>query len=198
MIYNSLTKPIVQWRGSGGDVRRMICVGRLTRLKNLETIFRALAPISDKSWRLDVLGDGPLRPELEHLAGQLGISDRVSFLGYVDDVPRRIASCDLFLFPSQKEGLPLALLEALSAGVPTLASDIPPNRELAEPNDDPDDIASLLPPTDVEAWTRALDAYLDGERPAMRLKMHMQTSDALASNVMAVYDDLLTRRSSSI
>lgn len=62
-------------------------------------------------------------PELEALAGQLGITDRVRFLGQRRDVPELLQGCDTFIFPSTSEGLPVSVIEAQAAGLPVLLSD---------------------------------------------------------------------------
>lgn len=186
VIYNALTKEIVPWRGSGGDVRRMICVGRLTRLKNIQTVISALAQIKDEAWTLDICGDGPMREELETLSRELKISERIRYQGAVNDVPMRIAESDLFLFPSLHEGLGLSLLEALAAGVPTLASDTQAARETTCGG-------SLLPADDVGAWSAAIGAYLAGEPPRTRMAIHLPTTDEHASAVREVYEEVLGR-----
>jgi glycosyltransferase involved in cell wall biosynthesis len=69
-----------------------------------------------------IAGEGPQRLELESRARELALSERVLFLGHREDVPALLASCDFFVLPSLFEGLPLALLEAMSAGKPIVAS----------------------------------------------------------------------------
>jgi N-acetyl-alpha-D-glucosaminyl L-malate synthase BshA len=72
--------------------------------------------------RLVFVGDGPDRPEAAHLAAELGIRDRVVFLGKQDSVAELLACADLFLLPSASESFGLSALEAMSAGVPVVAS----------------------------------------------------------------------------
>jgi glycosyltransferase involved in cell wall biosynthesis len=78
--------------------------------------------------RPDVLlllaGDGPDRAECESLVDRLGLRERVRFLGHRDDIPDLLAACDLFLMPSQTEGLPLAAIEALAMGRPVVGFDV--------------------------------------------------------------------------
>ena len=80
-----------------------------------------LASLKDKPWRLTIAGDGPQRVPLEALAVNLEISDRVSFLGFQDDMASVYRMADLHLFPSLRESLGLTILEAMAFGVPTLA-----------------------------------------------------------------------------
>jgi len=71
-----------------------------------------------------MVGDGPVRPELDEVAGSLGLSDRVHFAGLADDVPPYLAAMDVYLMSSEFEGLPLALLEAMAAGLPVAATSV--------------------------------------------------------------------------
>ncbi|MBU1698666.1 MAG: glycosyltransferase [Candidatus Eisenbacteria bacterium] len=87
----------------------------------------AEAPIP---WHLMLVGDGRTLSEMERLAAELGIGERITFRGRVEDVGMHLAAMDLFVFPSHSEGMPNALLEAMAAGVPCLASDIPVHREI--------------------------------------------------------------------
>jgi glycosyltransferase involved in cell wall biosynthesis len=105
----------------------ILCVGRLhDAQKRLSDVLRALA-LLPPSWRLEIAGSGPDRDMLERLAAELGISDRVSYLGFVArgselrDLYRRAA---VLALPSAYEGLPMVLLEAMSCGTPVVGSDI--------------------------------------------------------------------------
>ncbi len=94
----------------------------------LKAFFRAYGPERD-AW-LICAGDGALRGEAEAFAARLGIADRVRFLGNVTEPWPVLKASDIFLFPSRVEGLPLALLEAGSVGIPVIASDIPEIRSV--------------------------------------------------------------------
>ena len=69
-----------------------------------------------------VLGDGPLRQDLENLAREYGISNEIHFLGHCTDVHSYLESADVFVLPSRREGTPISLLEAMQASVPIIAS----------------------------------------------------------------------------
>jgi glycosyltransferase involved in cell wall biosynthesis len=108
-------------RGGGGA----LFVGRLTAQKRVELAIEAVAILArDRpAIRLTIVGEGPARVDLEARARELGQADRVRFLGSVapDDLPAALSSADLFLFPARAEGLGLAAVEALAAGVPVVA-----------------------------------------------------------------------------
>jgi glycosyltransferase involved in cell wall biosynthesis len=95
-------------------------VARLAPIKNQELLLAALA-LRPEAW-LVLAGDGPRRSALEALAGELGVASRVRFLGLRRDVPRVLAACDLFSLSSHSEGLPIAVLEAMAAGLPVVAT----------------------------------------------------------------------------
>lgn len=183
VIYNALTKQVVPWRGSGGATKRIAYSGRLTGLKNLSAVISALAATAGSDWVFDVCGDGPKLDELKAQAADLGLSSKVIFCGYVSDISEKIAACDLFVFPSRQEGMPLALIESLSASVPSIASDIPADREITAGDE-------LIPPDDVDAWTDAIKKFLSGEKiPSLRLGVELPTIEALAERVAEVYHD---------
>jgi colanic acid/amylovoran biosynthesis glycosyltransferase len=109
-----------------------LCVATLEEKKGHRILFEALSSSDPIVANLDavLIGDGPLRAELERSAQALGLSDRVRFLGaqVEDEVRRRLEAADLFVLPSvvtksgQMEGIPVALMEALASGVPAVAS----------------------------------------------------------------------------
>ena len=78
-----------------------------------------------------LVGDGPLISQIQDLAVTKGLQSRIRFAGSRNDIPRLLLAGDCFLFPSRREGLPGAVLEALAAGLPVVASDIAPIREIA-------------------------------------------------------------------
>ncbi|MDH4187440.1 MAG: glycosyltransferase [Nitrospira sp.] len=100
-------------------------VGRMVPVKGLPTLFEAIA---EMTWTppptLLLLGDGPERASLEQLALSLGISSRVHFQGFVEDTRPFYGQMDLFALPSHHEGIPIALLEALGAGLPVVAASV--------------------------------------------------------------------------
>lgn len=112
--------------GVGQDVPVILSVGRLTPEKGhaclLDAIPGILAQIPDAHFFL--AGDGSLRTNLEQQSKRLNIHSRVTFLGMRQDVSLLLAGADVFVLPSISEGLPLALMEAMSAGLPVVASDV--------------------------------------------------------------------------
>jgi glycosyltransferase involved in cell wall biosynthesis len=95
--------------------------GSLVPRKGHAVLINALATV-DAPWVLAIAGQGIERDRLLALAADRGVADRVHLLGQRDDVPNLLAAADVFVMPSLWEGLPLALLEAMLAGLPVVAS----------------------------------------------------------------------------
>ena len=102
----------------------ILSVGRLETIKGHKYLIQAIAepPLKALPVHLILVGDGSQKTELLKMAEQLGVSDRISFLGSRQDVPELMASCDIFVIPSESEGLPFVLLEAMAAGLPVVAT----------------------------------------------------------------------------
>ena len=112
----------------------VLIVGRLIPEKNHATLIRAIHGLG-REWsrvRLLIVGEGPLRVDLERLTDELGMRERVMLLGARTDVERVHAAADVFVLPSLREGFPVALLEAMASALPVIASSIPPHREIIE------------------------------------------------------------------
>lgn len=115
-------------------------------LKSFSTAFR-----NDARSLLLCVGDGPLRGDAERLAQDLGVGERVRFLGEQPDPWTALSAADVFFFPSRHEGLPNALLEAASCGLPVVASDIPEIRSLS-----PGEVWKLQRVDDIPGFAEAL------------------------------------------
>jgi glycosyltransferase involved in cell wall biosynthesis len=102
-------------------------IGRFEPQKNHQFLIEIAAEIAQQEpkMRLLLIGYGSLRPEIEELVAQLGLTDKVIFAGVRSDVPRlMLGAMDVFLLPSFNEGLPLVLIEAQAAGLPCVFSDV--------------------------------------------------------------------------
>ena len=103
-------------------MRTAVFVGRLVPEKNLGTLFRAFALAGALPLRLQLVGEGKLREQLESQAATLGYRDRIEFLGRSDRVEEALARADFGVLPSLIEGLSNTLLESMAAGLPVIAS----------------------------------------------------------------------------
>ena len=121
----------VRLRSDGPAVRPIAMVGNCAPYKRHALGLRAFARLDHKEIRLVHAGlEEPARPE-RALAEDLGVADRVDFVGYVRAMPELIAESSLLLLPSEREGLPLVVGEALVAGVPVVATDVEGTRDYA-------------------------------------------------------------------
>lgn len=191
VVYNALPERVIPWVGSGDDRKHLLYLGRLAPKKGPMTLIDAVSRLGAGGWVLDVVGDGPMRGELENKVAVLGLDDRVFFHGHSDVAAQWISKCDLFLFPSQDEGMGLSLAEALVAGAPLLASDIPASRELVVREGEPVP-AGLLQPGDTGAWGEAIRGFLDGAfRPELKCEIDIPSAQEMASQTSALYVKLL-------
>ena len=101
-------------------------LGRLVREKNLPALLDALAMVSGRgrTFRLILIGDGPMRSELEDRVRDLRLSSEVEFAGFQQAPDKWVRSCDIFVLPSCAEGFGLALVEAMSIGLPALVTPV--------------------------------------------------------------------------
>ena len=129
--------------------------GRLDPQKGFDILLRAFAKAARDmaGWRVEILGDGPLRTELARLAERLDVRDRVVLCGHVDDPAPHYARAAVFALPSRYEGMPNVLLEAMAAGLPVIVSDASPG-PLETVTDGEEGI--VIPAGDVTALAEAM------------------------------------------
>jgi len=110
----------------GGPVR-FLFAGRISVQKNLLLALQAFALLEQKEWRLEIVGDGPLRAEAEEFCARQKLQDRVTFHGWLEaeELARLRRSSQVLVLPSKQEGLPMAAVEALADGMALVGSDIP-------------------------------------------------------------------------
>lgn len=127
--------------------------------KNIARLIRAVAALRDtRPARLIVVGDGPERPALMALASQLGLTSSTLFAGHCTEPERWLATFDIFALPSDTEQMPLSLLEAMAAGLPTICTDVGDVRDMLSPENTP----FVTPPEDA-GFAVALAALLAGD-----------------------------------
>jgi glycosyltransferase involved in cell wall biosynthesis len=135
----------------------VLAVGRLHPCKDYDSLLAAFAHVEDKSARLMILGEGDERERLESMAQKLGISDRVSMPGFVENPYSYMARCDVFVLCSKYEGLPGVLIQAMACGATPVVTDSPGgSAEVLGP-----DLRDYLVPVgDVEALSNAISSAL--------------------------------------
>jgi len=188
-------------RSTTGSEDRIVAifVGRLTKQKSLTTLLQAFADAVQlcPSLHLILLGDGPERANLEQEVDALAIREHVTFAGYQADVTSYLPSSHMFVLPSVAEGISNALLEAMSFGLPCIASSVGGNVEVL----DHGKYGVLLPPNDVNAWAQALeemaaDSSLRLEMGALARKRIAEKYDlrAVGMKYEELYQELLAER----
>ncbi|RZI55621.1 MAG: glycosyltransferase family 1 protein [Rubrivivax sp.] len=141
-------------------------VGRLWLQKNPQCFVRAAIRVAAQRGKVSffMIGDGEYRAELDAAILASGHADRIRILGWRSDVPALLKALDLVVLPSRWEGMPLAILEAMSSGVPVLASDIPGNHHLVQDGGD----GRLFPLDDDQALASALIDLIDDDATRSR------------------------------
>lgn len=173
---------------------RLLMLGRHMPQKDHRTLFRALAKLQDKAWTIDLVGTGPDEGKHKALARELGLAERVRFLGYRKDVPDLMARTDINVLVSNWEGLPRSIIEAMRAGLPTVASDVGGSREMVV-----DDVTGYLAPRgDADAVALHLSALIENREKRQILGANARRSfersftfDAMFDSTMAVYREIL-------
>jgi glycosyltransferase involved in cell wall biosynthesis len=124
-VHNGMPDIAEDRRADPGRVPvRLVMVARFGAQKDHATLFRALAQLRDHRWELHLVGEGPLMGEMQSLARELGVAERVQFLGQRNDVDRILSQSQISLLVTNWEGFPLSILEAMRAGLPVIASSV--------------------------------------------------------------------------
>lgn len=205
VLYNCLDcdhydrpQPAAQVRrelGLPGDLPLVGLVARLDhRAKGHQELFGALALLRERQpFRALIVGGGRRQAEMAQLVTELGIDHLVHFLGNRTDVPRLLAAMDLFVLPSHSEGVSLAVLEAMAAGLPVIVSRVGGLPEIVHDGD----TGLLIPPRDVQALAAALKRLLAdpdwarslGQRGRDYVREHF-SRDRLRRDINAHYHEL--------
>lgn len=180
-------RSIVRQREPGS----LLCFGRIDRHKGLARLLDLVSRVEGR-WRLDIAGVGPddQMDDLRRRCEDLGLSDRVSWLGHVEDaeLDSLLAKCDVVAFPSEFEGFGLALVEALAAGCLVVASDIPPHREVLGPGL-ADRLTTFEIPDGVQDLRRAL-ALTEAQRDELEARARARAEAFSVGRLVAEIDGL--------
>jgi glycosyltransferase involved in cell wall biosynthesis len=137
----------------------MVTIGRLVSRKAVHQLIEMMGKLKNRSVRLVVIGDGPLKGDLEGQASALGVSGKVTFAGFVSDEEKAklLAVSDLYVSTSQHEGFGLVFLEGMSAGLPVVCYDFGGQTDFL----DNGKTGALVPLNELEQFTSACLKYVD-------------------------------------
>jgi len=149
--------------GVGADETVFLCASRFAHDKGHSFLVESIQKMVDENGndRLRVLlaGDGPLQDEVRSMVEARGLSDIVSFIGFVSDIKPLFYASDAYVNPSQHEAFSFLILEALASGLPVIATDMGGNREIVN---DKHGCGTLIDYGDTEALCDAMQAYRSG------------------------------------
>src|SRR5437773_2645873 len=151
--------------------RSVLSVGRFVPQKGFDILLDAFARVSDRYpyWVLTILGDGPLRRDLEAQRDRLGLTERVRLPGAASNLTPYLHKADVFVMASRYEGFPMVLCQAMACGLPVIYTDCPSGpREIIRNGVD----GLLVPNEDVEGLAAAMEALISDEKKRERLAMH--------------------------
>lgn len=137
----------------------LLSVGELSKRKNHQIVIDALALLAQSEVYYMICGQGELKKKLAARAKKYGMEDRIRLVGYQEAVEELYQNADIFVFPSIQEGLPVALMEAMAAGLPCVVSNVRGNRELI---DDKGGIKFV--PGNIEQLRNAIEIMLSDEK----------------------------------
>jgi glycosyltransferase involved in cell wall biosynthesis len=183
-----------------GDQRRIVvCVGRLIPAKNQSVLIRAMGRVvaSFPEAALLLVGDGPSASDLRAQAARDGLEGSVFFALERTDVDEVLAASEIFVLPSDVEGIPLSLIEAMAAGRPVIATDVPGNADVIRAPEH----GILVPPRNPDALAEAIERLLSdpdragaiGRAGQAHVRQKFDIRGTLA-RIEAIYDDALAKR----
>ena len=209
-IPNGVEVPVIG-KNTYPQVTRVVTITRLSQEKGADVLLKAWAEVvqEEKSLKLLIVGNGSLESSLKTLSRSLGIVESVDFVGAVQDVSHYLIGSDLFVLSSRSEGMSNALLEAMSYGIPCIATNVGGNTEAlgGEEREIPKGeyvIAKnglLINPDDVKGLTKAVLFFIrnQNEREEMgkRGRIHVKENysiDLIVNQYIALYQRILGRR----
>lgn len=171
----------------------LIAMGDLISRKNYSTSIKAIANAGNSKLHLLICGKGPMLDELKELVKELNLENQIHFLGFRTDVKELLQIADIFLFTTYQEGLPRSMMEAMSAGLPCVASKIRGNVDLIEDGKG----GYLCEPDDVEGFAKVINLLAtDSDKREEMKKSNLDTIkkydvENIKKIITEIYSELL-------
>jgi glycosyltransferase involved in cell wall biosynthesis len=198
MIHNGMPDVAPELRGDPSrSPVRLAMIARFEQQKDHTTLFHALAGLTEHSWHLDLIGDGPLMSQAEELNRRLDLADRTRFWGRRLDVAARLAEVQVGLLITNWEGFPRSILEVMRAGLPVVASAVGGIAESVQDGE----TGFVVARGDVEGLRHRLKQLF--EDPALRVRMGRNGRQAYERNftlahtvekTLSVYSEVIKGR----
>jgi glycosyltransferase involved in cell wall biosynthesis len=193
--------PLLSWEKEEDEIVTLLFVGRLIKFKNVETLLETAALVKEQTttpFRLEIVGDGVERPNLEEQAVDLGLGSTVKFRGWVDRdaIAPHYQTADVFVTATIWEGMPNTVLEAMACGLPIVASEVQGCEDLVQHGKN----GYLVPVKDAAAMAEAVLQLIDNEFERRRMGRQSRTIvertfawDRIAKEYVNTYNRVLER-----
>jgi len=173
--------------------KTIVTVGRLSVEKNQKLLIGAFSKIADKypEYTVEIYGDGPLKEELQNQIDKLGLQDRITLMGRKERVKDYVKDAGIFVLPSNSEGMPNALLEAMAMGIPSIATDCPIGGSAFIINDHENGL--LIPMNDEDKLSSAIESLIENQELADKISdnAHKVVVDFSTEKVCAEWEQYL-------
>jgi glycosyltransferase involved in cell wall biosynthesis len=169
------------------DDTLLLAIAEFTPRKRHRDLLNALVKTANPQVHLALAGEGPIKPELETLAKELGIEKQVHFLGYRNDIPTLIQAADAVLLVSQQEGLPRSIMEAMCLNTPVIGSNIRGTQDLLE-----NGCGLLVELGDTDALAKAMTQVVEDpdSLAAMAAKAQVKMTSYDLKKIIQQYSDI--------
>ncbi len=166
MIHDGIVPWTIDGKRDYRSSSRLVTLARLHPQKGIDILIRGLALLpTERVWTLDICGEGPERASLEQLATDLKVADRITFRGLVRNIEDALQESDIFVLPSRGEGMGIALLEAMYAGLPSVVTRVSGFVDIV----DHDKNGFLVEPEDPRSLADGIDTVMRDESLRRRL-----------------------------
>jgi len=209
-ISNGVEIPVTG-KARNKQIIHVISIARLSKEKGIDVLLKAWALVmqEEKGLKLTILGDGPLQSEMKGMSQSLGTDEWVKFTGNVHNVEEYLRHADLFVLTSRTEGMSNALLEAMSYGIPCIATKVGGNGELLGGEDKEIPIGGyvigrnglLVNPDDVQGLSEAILYFIRNQsereemgRRSQKFILENYSIDLVADRYIALYQSMLNKR----